>query len=462
MNFNFSDGPIIACSTGYQGNSAIALIRISGFIDLAPFQPFLRVSIDKLKPRLAIFTDLLDKTEVVDSIVITYFQGPHSYNAENILELSVHGNVLNVERILSLFETHQLARRAYPGEFTYRALKNGKMNLSQVEGLDLMLNAQSEYALKQGLSLLGGDLQESYLKLHDAYLKLKTVTEMHFDFLEDIGEEKAQNLFVQAKEEFTEIVEILNQRATVSDGGLLSPEVVLVGDTNAGKSSLFNKILGESRAIVSAVKGTTRDFISESIQFQGLTFRLIDTAGLRDESSDEIELEGMKLSLSRVKKAFFKILVINPFEKQVGLKNFQNLSFDLIIFTHSDLPQFDLAKAEFLSSGSIEPEKLVGSIEPLSINSKSGSMGPELSHLILNKYNLLMSKSPILLERHRVFIRILSTELNNFNYLYDNESDMAIISHHLNSIGQTIAELIGVMAPDEVLDHLFSNFCIGK
>ncbi len=463
MNLLFSDGPIIACSTNANANSAIAVIRLSGFDSLEPYQPYFSTDFKKLKPRMATLSDLSDGMTKLDSVVLTYFKGPKSYNGENILELAVHGNRLNVERILTLFESKKLARFSAPGEFTYRALKNSKMSLSQVEGLDLMLNAQSEFALGQGLSLISGDLNDSFQKLFNTYLKLKTSVEMHFDFLEDMGEEQANKLFRESLADFSSQIGNLAKRASTDNSSLMSPEIVLVGETNAGKSSLFNQFLGFDRSIVSPIKGTTRDFISEYIKLKGTTYKLVDTAGLRAKTDDEIEKMGMKLSLEKLTKAFFKILVINPLETFSPSADYLKMKFDMVVFTHKDDPSFDKAMVEFMAKhGSIEPLKNLGPIEPIMISTLSGPIEPKLESLISDKFAQLLANSPILLERQRLELNKLYLIISEFNELSITEPDMAILSHELNNIGQSLSELIGVIAPDDVLDNLFSNFCIGK
>jgi tRNA modification GTPase len=460
MHFDYLDGTIIACSSNYLGNSAIALIRISGFDSLHAFQPFFRLKLETIESRYAYFTDIIFQDEIIDSIVLTYFNKPSTYNGENILELSVHGNSLNVEKILKLFIDHNLARLAGPGEFTYRALKNGKLTLSQVEGLDLLLNAKTDYALKQGLSVLSGDLQSQYSKLHKDYLALKTTLEMHFDFLEDIGDEQAKLLFNKHLNELSATINHLHTRASVDHGGILIPEIILVGETNAGKSTLFNTLLKEDRSIISPIRGTTRDFISEPLNFDGITFKLIDTAGLRDATEDSIEAMGIERGLHKLKSSFFKILVVNPFDPFTLTSSLKDIEIDLIVFTHSDQPQFEHFKQDILASGSIEPLKTNSSFPQILIS--SGSIGADIKAVVINKYNLLLSKSPILLERHKACLKELYLEVNKFKSLASSQPDMAIISHHLNFIGHNISELVGIIPANDVLDNLFSNFCIGK
>jgi tRNA modification GTPase len=276
MKFLYSDEPIIACSTCNHANAALAVIRISGFRHLDDFSPFFTHT-GPIEPRRVYYTKLFFQAEVFDDVCLTYFQGPKSYNGENILELSIHGNTLNTERILKLFIEKANCRLAAPGEFTYRALKNKKLSLSQVEGLDLFLNANSGYALDQGLSLLSGNLQEVYTELYDLFLKHKSALELSIDFGDDIGDETAKAYFHSSLLEFKNKFESLHRRVIPMDHNLLRPEIVLAGLPNSGKSSLFNYLLRQDRAIVSSTPGTTRDYLSESLVIEGVKYQLIDT-----------------------------------------------------------------------------------------------------------------------------------------------------------------------------------------
>ncbi len=203
MKFLYSDDPIIACSTCSHAHAAMAVIRISGFKSLSQFEEFLpKLKSGPIEPRRVYYAKLVLQGQIIDDLCFTYFEGPKSYNGENILELSIHGNTLNVERILGLFVSHGGCRLAHPGEFTYRALKNKKLTLSQVEGLDLFLNANSGYALDQGLSLLSGNLQQVYQELYDLFLVHKSSLELSIDFSEDIGEEAARDYFLKSLENY--------------------------------------------------------------------------------------------------------------------------------------------------------------------------------------------------------------------------------------------------------------------
>jgi tRNA modification GTPase len=455
MKFLYSDEPIIACSTCNHANAALAVLRISGFKHLEAFLPFFSHT-GPIEPRRVYYTKLRSGDEVLDDVCLTYFEGPKSYNGENILELSIHGNTLNTERILKFFIDKAKCRLAAPGEFTYRALKNRKLTLSQVEGLDLFLNANSGYALDQGLSLLSGNLQEIYSELYDLFLRHKSALELSIDFGDDVGEETAKGYFDSSLIEFTKKFEALHRRVIPMEHNLLQPEIVLAGLPNSGKSSLFNHLLREDRAIVSAVAGTTRDYLSESLVIDGVKYKLIDTAGIR-EATDLIEAEGIKRTKNKMQHSFFSILLINPFEMRDEFSDLSKLHFDAIYFTHKDVPGFSVAHnkvtAEFPQFGPM------GAIDLL--NSQT-NFEHELFVSVNNKYLSLTKNKPILLDRHKLLILEVDTQLKKYVKLSTYEMDVAILSHELNILASCLSELLGIVSPDQILNSIFSNFCIGK
>lgn len=455
MKFLYSDEPIIACSTCNHANAALAVLRISGFNDLNHFRPFFTHS-GPIEPRRVYFTKLVLQGQFIDDICLTYFEGPKSYNGENILELSIHGNTLNTERILRLFIDHGGCRLAQPGEFTYRALKNKKLTLSQVEGLDLFLNANSGYALDQGLSLLSGNLQEIYSQLFDLFLKHKSALELSIDFIDDVGEETAKGYFNSSLKEFKDKFELLERRVIPLEQNLIQPEIVLAGLPNSGKSSLFNFLLREERAIVSSVAGTTRDYISEIVSIENVRYKLIDTAGIRD-ATDLIEAEGIKRTKRKMQNAFFSVLLINPFEMGPEFSDLMQLHFDLMIFTHSDQSQFEQARKVAVG---LYPK--LGSIGAISLTQRPGDFENDLFQAINKKYLQITQDKPILLDRHKLLITQISQQLAHYEKLSTYETDVAILSHELNTLATCLSELIGIVSPDQILNSIFSNFCIGK
>jgi tRNA modification GTPase len=330
------------------------------------------------------------------------------------------------------------------------------LSLSQVEGLDLLLNATSGFALDQGLSLLNGGLFELYKDLYHLFLLHKASLELMIDFSDDVGEEVARTSFDTTLSNFSKKFKTLLKRVRPISYDLLEPEIVLIGLPNSGKSSLFNYLLSEDRAIVSPLAGTTRDYISESLVIEGVKFKLIDTAGIR-KSKDLIEEEGICRTKERIAKSFFKILLINPFELGPELNDLIHLNPDLILFTHQDLPGFDSSKANLVA---LYPE--LGTIGAVSLTEFSTSFESHIESQVISKFRELVSDKPLLLSRHKQLILKADGQLSSYLCHASQETDVAILSHELNSLGHCFSELLGIVSPEDVLNSIFSNFCIGK
>lgn len=471
MDFFLDEQAIVACSTSLASSSAIALIRISGFVNIVDLQDFFSFDLSKVQARKSHLSSILYNGSKLDECLLVFFPGPKSYTGENILELSVHGNPLSVQLILDAFCSSKKMRLAREGEFTYRALINKKMNLSQVEGLDLILNAQSAQVFSQGLSLMHGELHTEYLKLHSVFLLLKASVELSIDFLEDIGEDQAEKQLQFHLAQFHNLISSLHARTQSSSSDLLNPSIVLVGQVNAGKSSLFNALLKNKRSIVSPVAGTTRDFITEYTLIKGINFKLVDTAGLRI-TQDPIEHEGIERALGIFQHAFFRVLVINPFDTndldfEPLFTHFKKEELDLIVLTHSDCLFFEEAWAKHSSLFPVSVPKLkvaFGPIEPASFICDTGSGGSiePLLNLALNKFIHFYQQNPILIERHRDVINKIFLQTKCLLDLLNSTSDIAIIASQINTISTALEELIGVVSTHEVLDSIFSRFCIGK
>jgi tRNA modification GTPase len=491
---------------------------LSGFESLEALQPFFSFNLSKTKKRFCHLTDIIFKQDKIDQCLMVFFPRGESYTNENVIELSVHGNQLNINRIIHLFINHSDFRHAFPGEFTYRALQNKKLSLSQVEGLDMLLNANSSLMLSQGLDILHGDLYLQYKALFDSFIKLKGAVEISIDFSDDVGADETKTLLNKSFNHFYTLISKLKTRTEGPISSLLSPEVVLVGQTNAGKSSLFNLILKHNRSIVSPIAGTTRDYVSEPIFIDGTNYLLIDTAGIR-ESDNVIETIGIKRGEEILARAFFRILIINPLETDSAFLNkFADIDFDLLIFSHGDQANFsnEISKINLsminakhcfkadlsldgngpiepvsINGGPIEPvTKNSGPIEPVSKNSgpiepvlknsgpiepvlksdgpiepstkSSGPIEPLIKFHVSSKFKDLSSNNPILLERHRACINKIYLKASLLFKDFNRIDDVAILSSEVNLLGNDLSELVGIVSPDEVLNSIFANFCIGK
>lgn len=451
---NLDDKVIVACASGNQSHAAIAIIRLSGTGFLSQIQSFFSNS--KFTPFKMHRSNFFVKGDVWDDLCYCYFPGPKSYTGEDVLELYVHGNVLNVRRFVDFLSRLAGFRLADPGEFTRRALGNNKLTLSQAEGLDLFLNANTPLALSQGLSLMHGELHYHYLELYAHYKSHKASLELLLDFHEDVGETESWENLRSSWKLFFEKISFLYSRTLVDSSSLLRPEVVLAGQPNAGKSTLFNLILGENRAIVTPVAGTTRDYLSEDFSFEGVIYRLIDTAGIR-HSSDEVEAQGILRGKERINRAFYKILLINPLEtKADDLVELMNLGFDSIFLTHSDAKNFAPSLLELQQRTGL----VLSGHTPLSLTNPFNIN--ELLAGINKKYLETTDREPILQERQKSVIFATYHASRSYGGTLAIESDIAILSHELNTLAHCLEDLLGIVSPDEVLDHIFANFCIGK
>jgi tRNA modification GTPase len=456
MFYYHLDDPIIACATSQSETTAVAIIRLSGFKDSKFIQKIFPGK--KCKPRYAHYSILRDGKTDLDDVLYLFFPAPNSFTGENVLEIHCHGNTVNVSRIIDFFTLKHGFRMAGQGEFSYRAFKNKKLSLSQVEGLGLFLNATSPFALDQGLKLLHGDLHSAFQKLQKSFLNLKSHIDMSIDFAEDIGEEELRKLIKSSFLELKNQVKNFYQKSQNANDEWLNPKVVLVGPTNAGKSSLFNLLLQDERAIVSSTRGTTRDFISESLKIEGHTFKLIDTAGIR-ETSEEIERLGIERSKKLHEESFFKILVVNP-NDSIDENFFIDKNFDLVVFTHSD-------QKKFSENREIVQRKL-GAIDsldcytgPIGPDGKSGPIGP-IKGKVLSKFLLALPDDGHVMARHRQIFSDLFILTGNLEKFIQVEGDLAVLSSELSIFSLKIEELIGNIDASQVLDNIFGNFCIGK
>jgi tRNA modification GTPase len=485
MKIIHRDCPIAVISTNSQASAALGVIRFSGFSSIELFSDSL--SVENWLPRHAHFLKVRDDNgDILDEGIGLFFNAPNSFTGENVLELQLHGNPLSLKRILEFFCKKYNFEVALPGEFSYRAFKNEKLNLSQVEGLDLLLNANSGFGLSAANKMLNNELYESYLGLRGDYLELRSAVEISIDFSEDVGSDIVNKKIKDSLKKLGNSIEQLNRRCIGELSDLLTPNITLFGKTNAGKSTFFNEVLGTDRAIVSGTHGTTRDFVSEYLTLGGVPFKLVDTAGLR-ETVSEVEIEGIGRSLSLAGSSFFKILVINPIQDTADLGEDLIELADAVVFTHLDLAgdssvSFPTSFAEDLQKfsmsgpmgakegGPIGPWGCLGPIGPVFTNGgpmgakESGPIEPLLSleELILQKYQSLTVSNPIPIQRHRDLILKIYIKFQELRDLLEIEADIAIISHEINSLGVELDELLGIVNSQEVLDHIFANFCIGK
>lgn len=449
-----ADDTIAAIATA-PGRGAIALIRLSG---PHAIQVAHRVvsSFESHTPRVAQLHSIRHPTEgtLLDKAIVTVFPGPHSYTGEDVVEISVHGGAIVPLLVLSAL-TAAGARQALPGEFTRRAVVNGRMDLLQAEAVADLIDARSRMAHQVAVSQLEGGLSRRARELRDAVLELEALIAYDIDFPE---EDEGAVSRARVSDSLARVVEALDGLLATGDTGEMLREgafVVIGGTPNAGKSSLFNALVGRERAIVTEIAGTTRDAIEATIELQRWPVRLVDTAGLR-ESSDLVERLGIEISERYLANADIILLCAEHMRELDALtRRVEALTSApiLAVLTKADLRQ-------------VGPEHERD--RTLSVSARTGvgldALVERISSLLADEFGTTVREAPLLTrQRHRDAVQAAKAELLAFGNAWavdDPPSSVAAI--HLREAAYHLGELIGSIDVEDVLDRVFSTFCVGK
>ncbi|MGB9561632.1 MAG: tRNA uridine-5-carboxymethylaminomethyl(34) synthesis GTPase MnmE, partial [bacterium] len=308
MRYDFSD-TIVAPATG-AGKGAISIVRVSGkdAIPIAESVFIGKKRVSEFKSHTAHMGYIVNGTVKFEKVLLLLFRAPNSYTGEDIIEFHLHGGRLATEWLIEIL-VNRGARLAEPGEFTFRALINGKIDLIQAESINELVNAKTKAALVSSLERLDGKLSEKFKELRSSLWGLLVEIEAYLNFPEEGLECDAKSInekLLNLRDEF----ELLCENYDRSRPSIEGARVVIVGPKNAGKSSLFNALLGEARSIVSPIPGTTRDFIDAQVEIDGKCFTITDTAGI-GKPKDEIDAEGQKRTESAIKNADIIIYIID-------------------------------------------------------------------------------------------------------------------------------------------------------
>jgi tRNA modification GTPase len=441
----------IAAISTPAGEGAIALVRISGVnaIDVAEKIFRGKENPSRFGSHVQHFGEIVDgKGRLIDQVMFSTHRAPASYTGEDLVEISCHGGTLVTAKVLEAC-LRGGARAARPGEFTERAFLNGKMDLTQAEAVIDLIRARTDLALRSATEQLEGRLGEKIRKIRDELVSLLAHIDASIDFPEEgISPDEGEKLCARLGSVREEIAALL---ATADQGRILREgvRVVIYGATNAGKSSLLNRLLGYDRVIVSETHGTTRDTIEETANLDGLPIRLLDTAGLR-ASASELEQEGIVRTERSLQLADLRLQIADRnapkpshFDERAGNSN------EIVILNKSDLPEDSDWK----------------NFPALRVSCMTGEGLPELQKEILAriaKQNLRPESTVAINARHRDCLRRALESCDRAGPALGQRLSPEYVAVDLNEALRGVGEVIGAVDVEQILDSVFGQFCIGK
>ncbi|MBC2576667.1 tRNA uridine-5-carboxymethylaminomethyl(34) synthesis GTPase MnmE [Peptostreptococcus canis] len=458
----FIDDTISAIATA-PGEGGIGIIRLSGnkSIEIANkiFKPFYKNSIDDYSNRTLIYGNIFDGDSIIDEVLLAFMKGPNSYTAEDVIEINCHGGFISVKKILELTLKNG-ARLAEPGEFTKRAFLNGRIDLSQAEAVIDIINAKTEQSHIIAQNQLEGNLSKKIKELRFKLTEVLTQVEVAIDYPEEDIE------FITYKEliEKTECIqkEIINMYKTADTGKIFREglKTAILGKPNVGKSSLMNSILGENRAIVTDIPGTTRDVIEEFVNIKGIPLKIVDTAGIRD-TDDIVEKIGVEKSKLHLKSSDLNLVVIDTSreldDEDIEILQSVDKSKTIAILNKIDLK----SKVDLKTIEKYIDEKNIISISALK------NQGLELIHdriedmvfsgEISNTSDIMITNS-----RHKDAIYKAMTSINDALDSLGQQMSYDFIEVDLKDAWSSLGYINGDTVSEDLLDTIFSNFCIGK
>ncbi len=440
---------IVASATA-PGRGAISIIRLSGpqSAEIAT-----KLSGKSLKPRIATFGSITSESEIIDTGIWIYFVAPHSFTGEDTVEFQGHGGPVVIQTILRLM-TALGARLAEPGEFSQRAFLNGKIDLTQAEAISDLINASSVSAVKAANNSLRGQFANQVNKIVTDLINLRTQIEAHIDFPDEDIEPRSIEAFSstisQINSELNTLIVSANEGAKLNR----SAEIVLIGEPNAGKSSLLNALAKEPLAIVTDIPGTTRDLIRHDLLIDGLEIRITDTAGIRS-TDDVIENEGITRAINAIQTADLVLCLFDERHQTISEDTVLNLVGNTETAIGLLRTKIDIQVA---------PIRNQTHYPLLEISAKTGLGLPEFRNWLLEKLSLTTHLETPFLARQRHLEHLQKAkaciEATTNHHLTIETIDL--IAEDLRLTQNALSEITGTFTSDDLLTSIFSTFCIGK
>ena len=447
---------ICALATALGG--ALGIIRISGPQSLEILSRIFSKDLSVAKPNTVHYGHIKDGAEIIDEVMVSLFRAPHSYTGEDSAEISCHGSRYIMNKVLELLIQNG-CRMAAPGEFTQRAYLNGKMDLSQAEAVADLIASSNKATHQMAMSQLRGHFSSQLAQLREQLLKLTSLLELELDFSdhEDLEFADRSELLELSK---TIDNHILRLATSFETGQALKNgiPVAIIGKTNVGKSTLLNRLLKDDRAIVSDIHGTTRDTIEDTIDIKGITFRFIDTAGIR-QTSDEIEQIGINRTYAAIEKARIVLWLLDAEPSENDIQEIQERCHDksLIII------QNKIDKSELWQFSHLSPLNT----HLIKISAKYGENIDALETAIYEAAKIPeLTENDVIVTSARQYQSLISAHNNLTRVVEGLETNLSgdLISEDLNLVLDDLSDITGQgrIVPNEVLGNIFKHFCVGK
>ena len=464
------------CALATPAGGAIGIIRLSGSnaITLTDkiFQSANGKSLEEAKPYTLHYGEIKDKDgNTIDDVLVSVFRAPHSYTGENSTEISCHGSRYILQQVLHRF-TEVGCRQAEPGEYTRRAYLNGKMDLSQAEAVADLIASTNKATHKMALSQLKGHFSNELSLLREKLLKMTSLLELELDFSDHEELEFADRSELQAlAEEINHKITTLAHSFETGNALKQGVAVAIVGKTNVGKSTLLNRLLHEEKAIVSDIHGTTRDVIEDTTLIDGITFRFIDTAGIR-KTDDVVENIGIERTFQKMEEAKIVIWLLDeqPSASEIEEMKLKNQGKKLlVVFNKMDKLENDkLAFDKFThscGSDSSESEASEGE-STLFISARTGENVSSLEQALVRAADIPeITENDVIITSARHYEALLRAHNSLSRVLESMEMGMSgdIIAEDLKMVLEELGEITGgQISSQETLNNIFKHFCIGK
>lgn len=458
-----TEGTIMALSTA-SGAGAIAVIRLSGSKAIGLTESVFKARSGKLlmnqKSHSIHLGDIIHQNTVIDEVLVSVFKNPHSYTGEDVTEISCHGSPYIQQQIIKIL-IEQGAQTAKPGEFTLRAFLNGKMDLSQAEAVADLIASENEASHQLAIQQMRGGFSSEIKNLRQELLNFASLIELELDFAEEdvafADRKQLESLLLEIQAVLKNLLDSFALGNVIKKG----VPIAIVGPPNVGKSTLLNCLLNEDKAIISDIAGTTRDSIEDEITLEGVCFRFIDTAGIR-ETEDTIEKIGIKKTREKIELASFVFHLVDPTE---FLKNKNPLTTELRAFK-SQYPNKKLLvvfnKKDQNHTFKI-PEQIQG-YQSVSISAKMNFNIDVLIELLTVhfKLNPTQDQSIVTNSRHYGSLYAAQKEVTAIQNGLSNGLSGDLLSIDLRQALFHLGEITGEVTNDELLGNIFENFCIGK